>query len=217
MAFSKPSAGKRGYDEDEVDAFLELVETTLRDPTGSTLTAENVHQVAFSRPPIGKRGYDKDEVDAFLNLIVGNLRSRRDGLPPPSQAGFATPPASRADWPVHQPGSQYEREPDNYLVWAILCTAMCCLPVGIISVVYSVKVSGLWASGRHEEARAAAKKAKAWAIGGAVVGSLIYLSLIPLLITFIVTISNSPAPRDPSDPPGYHCDHYHGLVNCFPE
>jgi DivIVA domain-containing protein len=29
VAFSKPSLGMRGYDEDEVDAFLDLVEAEL--------------------------------------------------------------------------------------------------------------------------------------------------------------------------------------------
>ena len=29
VAFSKPPLGKRGYDEDEVDAFLDLVEAEL--------------------------------------------------------------------------------------------------------------------------------------------------------------------------------------------
>jgi len=29
VAFKKPSIGKRGYDEDEVDAFLDVVEAEL--------------------------------------------------------------------------------------------------------------------------------------------------------------------------------------------
>ncbi|WP_197513887.1 CD225/dispanin family protein, partial [Mycobacterium sp. 1165178.9] len=59
---------------------------------------------------------------------------------PPGWQG--QPPA--AGWPAQQPGLQ---EPDNYLVWAILCTVLCCLPFGIVSIVYSNKVSGLWAQG----------------------------------------------------------------------
>ncbi|MDF0528467.1 DivIVA domain-containing protein [Tsukamurella sp. 8F] len=31
VRFSKPPIGKRGYNETEVDAFLELVEATMRD------------------------------------------------------------------------------------------------------------------------------------------------------------------------------------------
>jgi DivIVA domain-containing protein len=95
VAFSKPPVGKRGYNEDDVDVFLELVETTLRGPSTSALTAEDVHEMVFSKPPAGRRGYNQDEVDALLELIEGNLRARRDGLPPPPQTGFAARPASR--------------------------------------------------------------------------------------------------------------------------
>ena len=69
MAFSKPPIGRRGYNEDEVDAFLDLVEAALRDPTGHALTPEQVRNMAFSKPPIGRRGYNEDEVDAFLDLV----------------------------------------------------------------------------------------------------------------------------------------------------
>ncbi len=81
VAFSKPPMGKRGYNEDEVDAFLDLVEAALRDPTGRTLTPEQVRNTAFSKPPIGKRGYNEDEVDAFLDAVEQQLR-RRAGEPP---------------------------------------------------------------------------------------------------------------------------------------
>ena len=29
--------------------------------------------------------------------------------------------------------------PDNNLVWAILCTVLCCLPLGIVSIIKSTK------------------------------------------------------------------------------
>lgn len=74
VAFSKPPLGKRGYNEDEVDAFLEVVETTLRDPASSRLTAADVHNVVFAKPPRGKRGYNADEVDAFLELIEQQIK-----------------------------------------------------------------------------------------------------------------------------------------------
>jgi DivIVA domain-containing protein len=104
VAFAKPAGGKRGYNEDEVDAFLDLVESALRDPAGSALTAEDVHMVAFSKPPIGKRGYHEDEVDAFLDLVEENLRSRQGGGPPPSQVGLPRPLAGRSS--AMQPRSE---------------------------------------------------------------------------------------------------------------
>ena len=53
-------------------------------------------------------------------------------------------------------------KPDNYLVWAILGTIFCCLPFGIVSIVYASKVDGLWAAGDYYGAEEAARKAKTW-------------------------------------------------------
>ena len=86
MAFSRPPIGKRGYNEDEVDAFLDLVEERLLNPSNPSLTAVDVQHMAFSKPPIGKRGYDEDEVDAFLDLVESEI-SRLDGTPEGRAAG----------------------------------------------------------------------------------------------------------------------------------
>ncbi len=95
VAFSKPPIGKRGYNEDEVDAFLDLVEAALRDPTGRTLTPEQVRNVAFSKPPVGKRGYNEDEVDAFLDVVEEQMKSQQAAFPPPPRASFPPPPTDR--------------------------------------------------------------------------------------------------------------------------
>ena len=64
------------------------------------------------------------------------------------------------------------RKPDNYLVWAILSTVFCCLPLGIVAIVKASKVDALWAQGLQEEASEAANDAKKWSIIGAVAGVL---------------------------------------------
>lgn len=64
------------------------------------------------------------------------------------------------------------RKPDNYLVWAILSTVFCCLPLGIVAIVKASKVDALWAQGLQEEAVEAANDAKKWSIIGAVAGVL---------------------------------------------
>ena len=53
-------------------------------------------------------------------------------------------------------------KPNNYLVWAILGTIFCCLPFGIVSIVYASKVDGLWLAGNYFAANEAARKAKTW-------------------------------------------------------
>jgi DivIVA domain-containing protein len=77
LAFSKPPLFKRGYNEDEVDALLDRVETTLRDPTAAgALTPGDLQNVAFAKPPLGARGYNEDEVDAFVELVKIELPRR---------------------------------------------------------------------------------------------------------------------------------------------
>src|SRR5262249_31898274 len=96
VAFSKPPVGKRGYNEDEVDAFLDRVEAAPRDPARGALTVEQIRNVAFSKPPIGRRGYNEDEVDAFLDLVEAQLQSGPGRSPQPTFPGFQSPPTSQS-------------------------------------------------------------------------------------------------------------------------
>jgi hypothetical protein len=108
------------------------------------------------------------------------------------QPGWQPPPP--AGWQGPQPGYPGQREPDNYLVWAILCTILCCLPLGIVSLVYSSRVSGLWAQGRFGEAQAASDNAKKWAIIGAIVGVVTYvIGVILWFVIFAVAVSTIPS------------------------
>lgn len=54
----------------------------------------------------------------------------------------------------------------NYLWQSIVVTVLCCLPFGVVSIVYAAKVDGLKAAGDIVGAQAASKSAKTWAIVG---------------------------------------------------
>ncbi len=56
----------------------------------------------------------------------------------------------------------------NNLVWAILSTLLCCLPFGVVSIVYAARVDGKRAAGDIEGARNDARLAANWAIASAV-------------------------------------------------
>ncbi|KUH84824.1 hypothetical protein AU187_20170 [Mycobacterium sp. IS-1556] len=58
-------------------------------------------------------------------------------------------------------------------MWGILVTVLCCLPFGIVSIVYASKVSGLWAQGQYAQAQKASDDAKKWAIWGAIAGVIV--------------------------------------------
>lgn len=53
-------------------------------------------------------------------------------------------------------------KPNNYLALAILSTIFCCLPFGIVSIVFASKVDNLWNIGDYNGAMEAARKAKTW-------------------------------------------------------
>ena len=54
-------------------------------------------------------------------------------------------------------------EVPNHLVWAILVTIFCCMPFGIVSIVYAAQVNGMVAAGNINAARQASENAKMWA------------------------------------------------------
>jgi hypothetical protein len=66
--------------------------------------------------------------------------------------------------PGYPPQPPTGQAPQNYLVWSILVTLFCCLPFGIVAIIKSTQVSGLWQSGQYAEAQAAADSAKKWVI-----------------------------------------------------
>ena len=67
------------------------------------------------------------------------------------------------------------QKPDNFLVWAILATCLCCLPGGIVAIVYANKVDPAWNAGNYREAEEAAKNARMWTFISAGVGVAVYV------------------------------------------
>ncbi len=83
--------------------------------------------------------------------------------------------------PVKQPPLN---KPNSYMVWAILATIFCCLPFGIVSIVYASKVDSLWYAGQYVAANDAASKARLWfwlSVGTSAIASIIYLFCLVLM------------------------------------
>ncbi len=73
--------------------------------------------------------------------------------------------------------------PDNHMVWAILSTVLCCMPLGIVAIIKAAKVEQLWYQGFHAEAQKAADDAKKWSIYSAIcVGIIIAVYIIIMII-----------------------------------
>jgi hypothetical protein len=68
--------------------------------------------------------------------------------------------------------------PPNYLVQAILATLFCCLPLGIVAIVFAAQVSSKWAGGDYAGAQNASNQAKTFcwiSFGLGLVGAVIWI------------------------------------------
>ncbi|MCV7409780.1 hypothetical protein AWC05_24055 [Mycobacterium florentinum] len=92
-------------------------------------------------------------------------------------------------YPPQQPAGQ----PDNYLVWSILATLFCCLPFGIVAIVKSTQVSGLWAQGQYAEAQAAADAAKKW-VKWSVIAAVVSAVLYGIVLAIIAMTADTSTP-----------------------
>lgn len=65
--------------------------------------------------------------------------------------------------------------PPNYLAIAIISTILCCLPAGIVSIVYSTKVNNEYDDGNYDGALRASRNAKTWAIVSVVAAVVVWI------------------------------------------
>lgn len=75
--------------------------------------------------------------------------------------------------------------PPNYLVWAILATIFCCIPFGIVAIVFAAQVDSKWSKGDTAGAEQASRNAKTWCWVTAgtglalnVIGTAVYMFLV---------------------------------------
>lgn len=92
----------------------------------------------------------------------------------------------------YPPPNPYGPPPDNNMVWAILSTVLCCLPLGVVAIVKSSQVQSLWFQGHHAEAQKAATDARKWAMWSAIsAGSLLLLYVIFLVVMLVIVGVNA--------------------------
>lgn len=70
----------------------------------------------------------------------------------------------------------------NYLIPAILATVFCCLPVGVVSIIFAAQVSGKIAAGDMAGAMDASRKAKMFMFIAVGLGLLVLVIAIILWI-----------------------------------
>ncbi|WP_433496913.1 CD225/dispanin family protein [Sphaerimonospora sp. CA-214678] len=87
------------------------------------------------------------------------------GYPPPPPGGPMGPPP-----------------PNNHLVMAIVTTVLCCLPLGVVSIVYATQVNSKWAAGDFQGAVAASESAKKWWLASMITALVLFVLYIILVV-----------------------------------
>jgi len=80
-----------------------------------------------------------------------------------------------------------EPMPDTYLWQSIVVTILCCLPLGIPSIVYASQVESRYRSGDIEGARRSSKNAKnfaLWSLIAGLVGVFFYIIYFVVILGF---------------------------------
>lgn len=72
--------------------------------------------------------------------------------------------------------------PNTNLILAILVTICCCVPFGIVGIVYASRVDSAWNTGHYEDARKFSRLARNWSLWGIALTILIYVLYIILLV-----------------------------------
>ncbi len=84
--------------------------------------------------------------------------------------------------PKHNVGFGAATRPKTYLMEAIVATLLCCLPFGVVSIVYAAQVDSQFSAGDYQGAQRASDKAKTWyhvaLISGLVVGVIYIIATV---------------------------------------
>lgn len=79
------------------------------------------------------------------------------------------------------------QKPDSNMVWAVLSTVLCCLPIGIFAIINSNRVDELYARGDYQGAEEAAKASKNYVKWSVITASIAWI--IAIILTVLGTLS----------------------------
>jgi len=71
-------------------------------------------------------------------------------------------------------------KPNNWLWQSIIVTLFCCVPFGIVGIVYAAKVDVLYFNGRYQDAEVASRSARTWTLVALLIGLVALISWISI-------------------------------------
>ena len=117
------------------------------------------------------------------------------GSEPPPPGGYGGPPPPPGGYGGQPPGGYYGgppgAPPPNHLVWAILSTLFCCLPLGVVSIVFAAQVNSKYTAGDLAGAEESSRKARTFALWSTIVGVVLLVLYVLLFVVLGVAANDS--------------------------
>ena len=113
-------------------------------------------------------------------LVVPSVEPPGGRVPPPP------PSQPLAAVPGRNAGFGAASRPKTYLMEAIVATLLCCIPFGIVAIVYAAQVDSKFNAGDYQGAQKAAHSAKTW----------YHVALISGLVVIVISITAKFATRN---------------------
>lgn len=119
------------------------------------------------------------------NIPVGESTGQKTTTGTDTQKMYSSCQSTESTEQRSNPGTSESKplsRPNNYLLWAILVTIFCCLPFGVVGIVYALKVDSAWDEGLYGTAGEYSKKARNWTLWGAIISVLIYVIYFVVIV-----------------------------------
>ncbi len=93
-------------------------------------------------------------------------------------------PYQQPQYASDQQASPAEPCPPTNLGWAIAATVLCCIPVGIVAIIYALKVTNKYREGDIEGAKRASETGAWWCIASIILGIICQplMSMLPAIM-----------------------------------
>ena len=101
--------------------------------------------------------------------------------PEPQAAYFNPEPSAMSQGNQASTPAERKAMPKSYLLWAILATIFCCMPAGIVAIVFSTQVSSRYFVGDEVGAEKASNRAQIWIIASIVLSIITNSLYTPLM------------------------------------
>lgn len=74
-------------------------------------------------------------------------------------------------------------QPKNYLVESILVTILCCMPLGVVGIVFASQVNTKYVAGDYAGAEESSKQAKKFMTWGIIAGVIVLVAYLAIMGT----------------------------------